>query len=147
MADPRQFKRKQYLVDPGYQLRFATQLFATVLGVALLSALIATGILWTSLSQSDLEHQATFVASLVAVSTTLLVELLIAIPIIFYLGIRQSHRIVGPMNRIQRLLEAMAAGDYSQRLTLRPGDVLTDLAEAINRLADSLKDRGAKPPQ
>lgn len=147
MANQQQFKRKQYLVDPGYQLRFATRLFATVLGVALLSALIATGILWTNLSQSDLEHQATFVASLVAVSTTLLIELLIAIPIVFYLGIRQSHRIVGPMNRIRRLLEAMAAGDYSQRLTLRRGDVLTDLAETINRLADSLQDRGAKPPQ
>ena len=45
-----------------------------------------------------------------AVATTLLIELLLAIPIIFYLGIRQSHRIIGPMARLKDTFKAIGEG-------------------------------------
>ena len=135
------YRRKQYLVDRGYQLRFVTRVFVVVLIVAVISSLISTGLLWTNMYRPDLEQQATLIAALIAVATTLLIELLLAIPLVYFLGIRQSHRVVGPVNRIKRVLEAIGAGDFSQRITVRRGDALEDLAKSINQMADNLRQR------
>ena len=143
MAPEVPYKRKQYLVDRDYQLRFVTRMFMIVLAVAAVSSLIATGLLWRYMYQPDLPQQ-TLIYCFISVALTLLVELLLSIPIVLFVGIRQSHRIVGPMNRIKRTLEAIGAGDFSQRITLRQGDALEDLAKAINQMAEALQRRS--PP-
>jgi methyl-accepting chemotaxis protein len=143
-ADP-QHLRKQYLVDRPYQLRFVTRLFMIVLAVAVASSLIASTLLWNQLYQPEI-GSSTLITGLIAVAMTLLVELLLAIPLVFMLGIRQSHRVVGPMKRIERALQAIGRGDFSQRIVLRQGDVLADLAKAINDMAESLEQSSKRPP-
>ena len=141
MAAEPSYKRTQYLVDRGYQLRFVTRLFMVVLAVAVVSSLISSALVWNNMYAPEQESQALLVVALVAIASTLLVELLLAIPLVFILGIRQSHRIVGPMTRITRTLEAIGRGDFSQRITLRHGDVLEDLTKSINRMAETLQQR------
>ena len=51
------------------------------------------------------------------------------------------------MNRLKRMLEAIGQGDFSQRITLRKGDALEDLAAAINRMAESLQQHSPRPPR
>lgn len=145
MAAERPYKRTQQLVDAGYQLRFVTRLFMVVLTIAAASSLISSALLWKHMYMPDQGAQITLIVSLIAVATTLLVELLLAIPIIFYLGIRQSHRIVGPISRIRAALEAIGQGDCSQRITVRKDDVLVDVVDAINRLAENLQRRSSRP--
>lgn len=136
------FVRKQYLVDRGYQLRFVTRIFAAVLTVAVISSLIATGLLWGTMYQpAETGMQIHLTVALIAIAVTLLIELLLSIPVVFFLGIRQSHRIVGPMNRIKKILESYSNGDFSQRIVLREGDALEDLAKALNAMADRLQQR------
>ena len=139
------YKRKQYLVDRDYQLRFVTRLFMAVLAVAAVSSLIATGLLSVSMYSPDLPQQ-TVIYCFVSIALTLLVELLISIPVIWVLGIRQSHRIVGPMNRLKRMLEAIGTGDFSQRIALRKGDALEDLAKSLNQMCEALQRRYPRPP-
>ena len=139
------YKRKQFLVDRGYQLRFVSRVFMVVFLVAVCSSLVSTSLLWMNMYRPELESKIPLIASRVAVATTLLIELLLAIPIVFFLGIRQSHRIVGPMTRIKRTLEGIGAGDFSQRIHLRQGDALEDLAKAINQMAEHLQQRFPRP--
>ena len=141
MSQERPYVRKQYLVDRGYQLRFVTRVFIVVLAVAVVSSLIATGLLWTNMYNPELDQQTLLIACLISVATILLIELLLAIPIVFFLGVRQSHRIVGPMNRLKRTLEAIGTGDFSQRISVRHGDALEDLAKSINQMAEKLQQR------
>lgn len=136
------YKRKQYLVDRDYQLRFVTRMFMIVLAVAATSSLVATGLLWRYMYQPDVSQQ-TLIYCFISVALTLLVELLLSIPIVLFVGIRQSHRIVGPLNRIKRTLEAIGGGDFSQRIVLRQGDALEDLAKAINQMAEALQRRSS----
>jgi methyl-accepting chemotaxis protein len=143
-TDPK-YIRRQYLVDRPYQLRFVTRLFMVILAVAVTSSLIASTLLWNQLYQPEI-GSTSLITGLVAVAVTLLVELLLAIPLIFMLGIRQSHRIVGPMKRMERALEAIGRGDFSQRIILRQGDVLSDLAKSINKMAESLEKSSKRPP-
>ena len=146
MALERPYKRTQQLIDTRFQLRFVTRLFMVVLAIAASSSLISSVLLWRHMYMPDQGAQITLIVSLIAVATTLLVELLLAIPIIFYLGIKQSHRIVGPMNRIKQTLEAIGNGDFSQRITIRKDDVLFDVVEAINRMAQGLEQRFSRRP-
>ena len=46
---------------------------------------------------------------------------------------------MGPLKRMTRAIDAIGQGDFSQRLVLRKGDVLEDLAQTINRMAESLR--------
>ena len=139
------FVRKQYLVDRVYQIRFVTRVFAAVLAVAVISSLIATGLLWGTMYQpAETGMQVHLTVALIAIAVTLLIELLLAIPVVFFLGIRQSHRIVGPMNRIKKMLESYGNGDFSQRMVLREGDALEDLAKALNAMADRLQQRSSR---
>lgn len=141
------YKRKQYLVDPSYQLRFVTRVFLIVFVVAIISSIISSSLLWKNMYRADLESRVPLIASLIAVATTLLIELLLAIPLVFFLGIRQSHRIVGPLTRIKRTIEAIGAGDFSQHITVRHGDALEDLAATINQMADNLRQRFPPSPR
>jgi methyl-accepting chemotaxis protein len=142
MASAHSYRRKHYLVDRGYQLRFATRLFAVVFAIAVASALIAAGLLWKHVYlRSPEANTPLLVASLVAVAATLLIELLLAIPLIFLLGIQQTYRMVGPLTRIKQVLTAIGAGDFRQRLAVRRGDALEDLARVINKTAGRLEER------
>ena len=146
MSGEEPYQRKQYLVDRAYQMRFASRVFMAVFGVAVVSSFISTSLLWTNMYRPDLGSHTLLVGCFIAVASTLLIELLLAIPIVFYLGIRQSHRIVGPMNRLKKTLEAIGNGDFSQRIILRQGDALEDLAKAINQMAEQLSQRSPKAP-
>ena len=132
------FKRRQYLVDRTYQLRFVTRLFLLLLSIAAITSLASSGLLWKNMYSLD-SNPALLTSALIAVSVTILIELLIAVPIVIFFGIRYTHRVVGPMKRLKQMLEAIGNGDFSQRITLRPGDVLQDLAKAINAMAERLQ--------
>ncbi len=42
---------------------------------------------------------------------------------------------------MKKLLEAIGNGDFSQRITLRDGDALEDLAKSVNAMAETLQKR------
>ena len=65
---------------------------------------------------------------------------------VFFIGIRYSHQIVGPLPRITRALRQIAAGENPERMQFRPGDVLEDLAAEVNHVADSMQPQGAPRP-
>ena len=135
------YKRTQYWVDRDYQIRFMTRMFVAIFLVAVISAGVAMAILMKNMYQPELEQQIHLIAGCIGVAVALLVELLVSIPIVYYLGLRQSHTIVGPLKRITRMLEGIGTGDFSQRITLRKGDALEDMAEALNKMADALSQR------
>ena len=65
----------------------------------------------------------------------------------FWFGMRLSHRIVGPMIQIQRILERVLQGKYESRIQLRNTDYLHELAEDINKLIDDLENKQSKSNQ
>ena len=141
MSEQSKFARKQYLVDRAYQLQFVTRVFIAIFGIAVISSGVASVMLWFNMYRANAGEQTHLIVAFIAVSITLIVELLVSIPIAYFFGIRQSHRVVGPMNRLKGTLEAIGQGDYSQRITLRKGDALIDLAEHVNKMAANLEKR------
>ncbi|MFH1359629.1 MAG: HAMP domain-containing protein [Candidatus Omnitrophota bacterium] len=52
-----------------------------------------------------------------------------------------THRIVGPIKRMQAAFETAGRGDFSVRLRLRQKDLLVPLAESFNKMAEQLQDK------
>ena len=54
--------------------------------------------------------------------------------VIFLFAIRLSHRLAGPLHRIEKDLETMAhTGDFTKPIVIRPGDEIHHLVAKINR--------------
>lgn len=141
----RPYRRRRFLVARTYQARFITRLALMIFAIAGASSLIAMAILWNSMDHPESAGHTYVAAAFVGIGLTLLIELLISLPIAYQLGLRQSHRVVGPIARMLKAVEVIGSGDFSQRLVLRPGDALEDLAKAINRMAENLQKRSSKP--
>jgi nitrate/nitrite-specific signal transduction histidine kinase len=139
--------RKRLVVDKLYQVPFASRIVLLMFALTTGSFLVAMSILWRHLHHPELAARYYVIAGLMGCAMTLLIELILMVPILYYYGLRQSHRVVGPVKRIIHALRAIGKGDYSRRLTLRPGDVLGDVAGAINEMADELERRVGSPPR
>ena len=136
------YKRRQYLVNRRYQVAFMVRLFWVVIAVTAASAVACALLLWRVMSFPGRGlHVALLTAALIAVATLLFLVLLLAMPIVFALGLRQSHRVVGPMARFTRILQDIGKGDFTQRILLRDTDDLDELAKSINQMAESLQRR------
>jgi methyl-accepting chemotaxis protein len=59
--------------------------------------------------------------------------------LIFFLATVLTHRLIGPITRLERELKRISEGDYSVRLKLRKGDDLLPMVNIINRIVDKLK--------
>jgi signal transduction histidine kinase len=73
------------------------------------------------------------------VNIRILLSLVLITPLVVVIGIYASHKIAGPIYRIEKYLSAMAGGDLSIPLTLRKNDELVSLANGINNVADTMK--------
>jgi methyl-accepting chemotaxis protein len=73
-----------------------------------------------------------------AVISSLVLSTLAAIVITLFL----PQRLAGPLYRIEKdLNDIVSKGDLTHRLTLRKGDEVTDLAEAVNMTVASLRQK------
>lgn len=50
-----------------------------------------------------------------------------------------SHKIFGPLGKIQNYIKRVGEGNFEERITLRKGDDLIPLAEALNEMVENLK--------
>jgi nitrate/nitrite-specific signal transduction histidine kinase len=101
---------------------------------ALLLLLIRWACVFT-LRDLELQQDTVVPAVLDVVSWVIVIGVCVFLPLLALLCIRLTHRVVGPVDRIIATVHRMAQGQFSGSLTLRKGDVLQPLADAINRLA------------
>ena len=69
--------------------------------------------------------------------------LIIGVPpmivLIFIWGAMLTHRLIGPLERLEDDLKKIASGDYSIRLQLRKDDDLRPVADVINKIIHKLE--------
>ncbi len=66
---------------------------------------------------------------------------------ILYVALRFSQRIAGPTYRIVKALEAIQNGCTDERIQLRDGDFLEEIADELNRTLDNLVHRQSAAPE
>lgn len=135
------YRRRRYIVNRPFQYRMIGMMLLMLLFLtvgALASVWLALRITLQTFGQSQ-EPLAVAQLSMVAVLVTCTMLLLAAF--VVWVGIRLTHKVAGPMVRINAALQQMAQGDFNIHLKLRKGDSFVELADAINTLAASLRAR------
>ena len=136
------FRRRRFVVMPRFQLGVALRVsFFVLLYSAVLGFLIFFPMQQELTAVAPLDKQALIADQILELhfrvwSAIALVGILIGVHTIF-----TSHRIAGPIYRIDQVIRMMAAGDYSQRIRLRRTDRWHEFAEAVNALGVQLDRR------
>lgn len=141
---------KNVLVSPKQQLRYS---FVLVIGSCLTLALFIGALIYqinqtiTTLGiayRLDAEVVDAIQKSLNSALWMAMILAALTILSSLVLSVRLSHKIYGPVVAIKRYLTTLGGGDYKARLTLRQGDDLLDLRDALNQLAESLEKRHSR---
>ena len=137
----RPYRRRQYFIRKEFQLRY----IGLILFVMLFSAIIAGYTIyynsWALLGTklANVYPQGQLVSIFRSVNIRFAGTMIFVSMLCIGIAIIASHRIAGPVYRIMKFMETLTAGDYSQRIRLRKGDELKDLAESINKFVDKLE--------
>jgi hypothetical protein len=68
----------------------------------------------------------------------------VAVGLLFiYDTVRYTHRVVGPLYRFRKTIQAITAGEEVPPLTLRKGDFLQEMKDDLNAMLQALERRGA----
>lgn len=135
------YKRRQYIVAPAFQLKYVGLILALVFITALLCSYFVyyTVMLVLGDKLANVYPQGRLVSIVSMVNFRILLSMVFLIPAVFIFGILASHKIAGPIYRIEKFLNAMSSGILSEKLTLRKKDELVSLANGINLVSDAVK--------
>jgi len=141
MPEQARYKRKQYIVAAKFQLRYVGLILILVFLTGILCSYVVyyTSMLLLGDKLANVYPQGRLISIVNTVNMRILLSLILITPLVAVIGIYASHKIAGPIYRIEKYLGDMASGDLSTPLTLRKNDELVSLADGINRVADTVK--------
>jgi len=134
------FRRKQFLVKRGMQFRYIGMIFALAILASIVTGytVFATG--WTLLGGklASVYPQGRLIYVFKAANIALIRNLLFISPLIFIMGVLFSHKIAGPVYRIEKSLYEISKGNLALKVKLRSGDELWDMANIINDMTEAI---------
>ena len=132
------YKRHTYIIKTGLQLRYMGILIACMLTVAMSVGWIIYHTSWKQIINTpDLSIDKLYLI-FENVNNQLLWWILGFVVIIAVISIFVSHKIAGPVYRLEESTKLIASGDLTHRVHLRQGDELGDLQDAFNEMSESL---------
>lgn len=129
--------RKHYINKKSFKWRYTLFLFLLMLIVTGLVSLTIYFTLWIEL----LKGEALFDEIIIRTGKILFGKIGILLILEGILCFLISHRITGPIYRIERILETIQSGDLSRNIQIRKTDDLVGLVKGINQLVEVLREQ------
>jgi len=136
---------KNFIINPGYQLRYIFWLTSSGFALVLLNAAIAYSYIrenymtLVELSPMTEVARAQMFAELRQLILALSLTSLGFLFLITILGVILSHRTAGPLYHFARVFNEIRSGKHQTRVKFRPNDEFHDVADEFNQMMDSLK--------
>lgn len=137
------YKRKIYLIDPRFQIKFSLSICL----ILFVSSLIYPLTIYDLMSQfiDFAAKHSNEIASTINQKRQSLVIILILwqlgfTALVFIIGIFFSHKIAGPIYKLKKHLRLIREGKATEDLYFRQGDNFHDLADEINETFNALKE-------
>src|SRR2546425_6357033 len=139
---PPLWKRRFYVhkIQRTYAIRFGLFMFFSsllVFGLAFLVPFILPAL--KLVSQIPLEERARAANQLLVLAQTIWLALAVLIPTAAVFSIYLTHRLAGPLFRIEQTARELIRGNLALRIRLRKGDELHELAGLLNEVLDTLE--------
>ena len=148
MAEKRPIRRQHIYVKKEFQFNFILK-FCTIL---LVGVLISSGLLFlfsqdtltSTFSHSRLVIKSTAEAMLPAIIITNLISLALIVVTTIIVTLYISHKIAGPIFRLEKEIQRIGQGDLSTVITLRDKDQMVDVVQRVNEMTTGLHRRVAE---
>ena len=139
---PPLWKRRFYVhkIQRTYAIRFGLFMFFSsilVFGLVFLVPFILPAL--KLVSQIPLEERARAANQLLVLAQTVWLALAVLIPAAAVFSIYLTHRLAGPLFRIEHTARELIRGNLALRIRLRKGDELHELAGLLNEVLDTLE--------
>ena len=135
-VNQRGYTRRHYAVKKGFQASFILKFCLLLLGGMVLSTLLlllmSQDTLTSSFQDSRLVIQATSEAILPGLVTTNLITIVVVTVAAAAVLLFVSHRIAGPLYRLEKEITRIGEGDLSVQVSLRRKDQIGELAQTLN---------------
>lgn len=138
------YKRRTYLIKTGLQLRYMGIIISTMLFVAFGVGWVIYHTSWGMIANTPDLTLDKLSDIFDVVNTSITQWIIVFIFVIAILSIFVSHKIAGPVYRLEETTRIIASGDLTYKINLRHGDELQDLQEAFNTMSNSLREMVAK---
>ncbi len=135
-------RRRRYFIKSGLQARYLRLiLLAIILPTFLFSLCLSYLIFYFMAEQLGIPESIAY--NLTPVLGKISVFLLFGLPVISILlllwGLVISHRIAGPIYRLEQELDKISKGDFSLRIKFRKKDEFASIAQGINKVLDKVQ--------
>jgi methyl-accepting chemotaxis protein len=142
MAENYRYKRKIYIVNKKFQYRYLFIILFTML-VTVFSVYFTTFyVIWNSVIDAFffVPEAAKKLADIMAHTSELLVIPVLLLAAVFtFAGILLSHKVAGPLYRVEKVAEELSKGNLDVKVKFRKGDELHELADALNNMIGGIK--------
>lgn len=144
MENPKPHKRRKYLIDMEFQVRFILKFCALVAAAGLLFM----SILYFSVMQStavSIVNSRVVVRSTADLILPILIQTVIVVTIVIslftiFVTLFISHKIAGPLYRFKKVMQELENGDFSSDFQIRNPDQLQELARAFNSMIKKVRE-------
>lgn len=138
-----QNRRKNYFIKKRFQTNFIIKFCVLIVIGSIISGaliyLMSRSTVTTTFENSRLTLKSTadFILPSVLLSSVIVIALISLATIAVTLF--TSHRIAGPLYRIEKDVQKVASGDFTKKFHLRKADEIKALAESLDNMTDSLR--------
>lgn len=141
MPETLRYRRKQYFVARKFQLKYIGLILLLVALTGLMCSYVIYYTMMLTLGDklANVYPQGRLISIVNMVNWRILLSIVLVAPLVIAIGVFASHKIAGPVFRIEKFLGAMSEGNFSEPIVLRRNDELISLANGINKVVDSMK--------
>lgn len=139
--DVADFKRTTYLINPKFQIRFSLFFCGLIFLSSLIYPLTIYDLLTSFIeytSQSSLQISSQLEDRRSSLLVILSLWQLAFLLIVFIISVFFSHKIAGPMFKLQKFLKEKKNGTTHDKLYFRKGDYFHEVADDINAVFDQI---------
>lgn len=137
------FLRTKYLTGSRMQMRYLVLLMASMV-IPLVFAVGCLYYLVFKIMAEQIGIPEYIAQNLFPVITKINMILLVGLPPLFLAliawGLVLSHRLAGPMERLEKEIKHISEGNRSKRIRVRASDDIKPIADAINNLLDKIEE-------
>ncbi|MFH2146028.1 MAG: HAMP domain-containing protein [Candidatus Omnitrophota bacterium] len=135
------FWRRKILIQKSLQLKYTALVLITI--VVVCGIIVWTVYLthWALISENPslIANHAMFADIFQRINKLLLLELPVVLIFAAYASILLSHKVAGPVYRLEKVAYEVAKGDLSQHVQFRKHDELKNLASAFNTVIENIQ--------
>lgn len=140
--EKKNYKRSIYLINKKFQFKYVFIILFIMFTAIFTISFVTFYVIWTNVINEFffIQDASKKLGDIYLKTTELLIIPLLILAFVFsIIGILYSHKIAGPLYRVQKICEEIGKGNLNINVKFRKGDEFHEVADSLNKVIHSLK--------